>query len=187
VRTDELRCNPDEVMTFLKKSASIQLSQDMIKAVTTRTEGWLVGLQLLGLSLHGHADSGDFLEEVSGSQRYIFDYLIEEVFQNQSASVQTFLLHTSILKRLSASLCDTIMEQSGSQQMLEQLERENLFIVSLDRQRHWYRYHASLDGANAAHIGTYSTLPSKPVVCPARSPERGDISCYHSTAMAVDR
>ena len=142
VRTDELRCNPDEAMAFLKKSASIQLSQDMVETVTTRTEGWLVGLQLLGLSLQGHADSGDFLEEVSGSQRYVFDYLIEEVFQSQSASVQTFLLHTSILKQLSASLCDAILEQSGSQQMLEQLERVNLFIVSLDTQRRWYRYHA---------------------------------------------
>src|SRR2546430_7055794 len=142
VRTDELRCNPDEVVAFLEKSASIQFSQDMINAVTTRTEGWLVGLQLLGLSLQGHADSGDFLEEVSGSQRYIFDYLIEEVFQNQSASVQTFLLYTSILKRLSAPLCDAILEQSGSQQVLEQLERANLFILSLDTQRRWYRYHA---------------------------------------------
>src|SRR6266516_1350892 len=142
VRTDELRCNPDEAMAFLKKSASIQLSQDMVETVTTRTEGWLVGLQLLGLSLQGHADPGDLLEEVSGSQRYIFDYLIEEVFQSQSASVQTFLLHTSILKRLSASLCDAILEQRGSQQMLEQLERANLFIVALDTQRRWYRYHA---------------------------------------------
>ena len=79
---------------------------------------------------------------MSGSQRYIFDYLIEEVFQSQDASVQTFLLYTSILNRLSASLCDAILEQSGSQQMLEQLERANLFIVSLDRQRRWYRYHA---------------------------------------------
>ena len=114
----------------------------MVEKVAARTEGWLVGLQLLGLSLQGHADPGDLLEEVSGSQRYIFDYLIEEVFQSQSASVQTFLLHTSILKRLSAPLCDAILEQSGSQQMLEQLERANLFIVSLDTQRRWYRYHA---------------------------------------------
>jgi LuxR family transcriptional regulator, maltose regulon positive regulatory protein len=158
VRTDELRCNPDEVVAFLEESASIQLSQDMIKAVTTRTEGWLVGLQLLSLSLHGHGDSGDFLEELSGSQRYIFDYLIEEVFQSQSASVQTFLLHTSILKRLSASLCDAILEQSGSQQMLEQLERANLFIVSLDRQRRWYRYHALF--AQALHQWLEQTRPT---------------------------
>jgi LuxR family maltose regulon positive regulatory protein len=142
VRTDQLRCTPDEVMAFLEKTARIQLSQDMVGEVATRTEGWLVGLQLLGLSLQGHADAGDLLEEVSGSQRYIFDYLIEEVFQSQSASAQTFLLHTSILKRLSAPLCDAILQQSGSQQMLEQLERANLFIVSLDTQRRWYRYHA---------------------------------------------
>ncbi len=142
VRTDQLRCSPDEVMAFLNKTVRIQLPQDMVEEVAARTEGWLVGLQLLGLSLQGHADPGDLLEEVSGSQRYIFDYLIEEVFQSQSASVQTFLLHTSILKRLSAPLCDTILQQSGSQQMLEQLERANLFVVSLDTQRRWYRYHA---------------------------------------------
>jgi LuxR family maltose regulon positive regulatory protein len=142
IRTDELRCTPEEVMAFLNKTVSSQISQDVVEEVTARTEGWLVGLQLLGLSLQAHADPGDLLEEVSGSQRYIFDYLIEEVFQNQSVSVQTFLLYTSILKRLSAPLCDAILEQSGSQQVLEQLERANLFIVSLDTQRRWYRYHA---------------------------------------------
>ena len=193
VRTDELRCNPDEVVAFLEKSTSVKLSQDMIKAVTARTEGWLVGLQLLGLSLNGHADFGDFLEDVSGSQRYIFDYLIEEVFQSQSASVQTFLLYTSILKRLSASLCDAILEQNGSQQMLEQLERANLFIVSLDRQRRWYRFHALF--AQALYHWLEQTQPTMiPVLhyrasqwyARARSPERGDISCHHSTAMAVD-
>ena len=129
-------------MVFLNKTVRSQLPQDMIEEVAARTEGWLAGLQLLGLSLQGHADLGDLLEEVSGRQRYIFDYLIEEVFQNQSASVQTFLLYTSILSRLSAPLCDAILEQSGSQQVLEQLERANLFIVSLDTQRRWYRYHA---------------------------------------------
>ncbi|EFH89857.1 LuxR C-terminal-related transcriptional regulator [Ktedonobacter racemifer] len=141
VRTDQLRCSPDEVKTFLKKMARIHLSQHMVEEVATRIEGWLVGLQLLALSLQGLADPSDLLKEVSGSQRYIFDYLIEEVFQRQSPSVQTFLLHTSILRRFSAPLCDAILEQSGSQQMLEQLERANLFIVSLDTQRHWYRYH----------------------------------------------
>ncbi|HEY4387324.1 MAG TPA: AAA family ATPase, partial [Ktedonobacteraceae bacterium] len=142
VRVDELRCRPEEVMAFLKQTANIQLSEDLVEEVTTRTEGWLVGLQLVGLSLQGHADPRDWLDEVSGNHRYIFDYLIEEVFQRQSASIQTFLLQTSILNQLSASLCDAVLEQDGSQQMLEQLERANLFIVSLDRQRHWYRYHA---------------------------------------------
>lgn len=142
IRTDELRCTPDEVMVFLKKTMSIQLSHDMAEEVADRTEGWLAGVQLLGLSLQGNADPGNALEEASGSQRYIFDYLIEEVFQRQSAPVQTFLLQTSILKSLSAPLCDAVLEQDGSQQLLEQLERANLFIVSLDAQRRWFRYHA---------------------------------------------
>ncbi len=129
-------------MAFLKKTVRSQLPQDLIEEVAARTEGWLVGLQLLGLSLQAHGSPSDLLEEVSGSQRYIFDYLIEEVFQNQSASMQTFLLSTSILKQLSAPLCDAILQQSGSQQVLEHLERANLFLVSLDTQRHWYRYHA---------------------------------------------
>src|SRR5207253_2286764 len=115
VRTDALRCTPEEVMAFLEQTLSIQLAQDMVEEVAARTEGWLVALQLLGLSLQGHAAPGDLLEEVSGSQRYIFDSLIEEVFQRQSAAVQTFLLQTSILKQLSAPLCDAILEQSGSQ------------------------------------------------------------------------
>jgi LuxR family maltose regulon positive regulatory protein len=158
VRTDELRCSPDEVMAFLKKTARIPLSQDMVEQFATRTEGWLVGLQLLSLSLQGRAEPGDLLEEVSGSQRYIFDYLIEEVFQSQSASVQTFLLHTSILKQLSAPLCDAVLEQSGSQQMLEQLERTNLFVVSLDTQRRWYRYHALF--AEVLHHRLEQTQPA---------------------------
>jgi len=102
VRTDELRCNPEEVMAFLKQTVRIPLSPDLVEEVATRTEGWLVGLQLLSLSLQEHADPEDLLEEVSGSQSYIFDYLIEEVFQSQSAAVQTFLMHTSILKRRDA-------------------------------------------------------------------------------------
>lgn len=142
VRTDQLRCTSEEVMAFLKEVMGIQLHRDLIQDVTARTEGWLVGLQLLGLSLQGHTDPGNLLDEASGSQRYILDYLTDEVLQKQDESVQTFLLHTSILERLSAPLCDAIMEQRGSQQMLEQLEQANLFVVSLDMQRRWYRYHA---------------------------------------------
>ena len=95
-----------------------------------RTEGWLVGLQLLGLSLPGHADPASLLEEVSGDQRYILDYLTEEVLRRQPQEVQTFLLCTSILEQLSASLCDAVMEQTGSQQMFERLEQSQ-FICGL--------------------------------------------------------
>ena len=145
LRTDDLRCRPDEAMAFLEQTVTTSLPEDLVEQVASRTEGWLVGLQLVALSLQGRGASGGWLEEVeevSGSQRYIFDYLMEEVFGRQSAAVQTFLLSTSILTQLSAPLCDAILEQSGSQQALEQLERANLFLVSLDGQRQWYRYHA---------------------------------------------
>ena len=144
LRTDELRCQPEEAIAYLKQTVNIPLPRDVVERVAQRTEGWLAGLQLVALSLQGRGEARSLLEEVeevSGSQRYIFDYLIEEVFGRQSAAVQTFLLQTSILTQLSAPLCDAILEQSGSQQLLEQLEHANLFLVSLDGQRHWYRFH----------------------------------------------
>ena len=109
--------------------------------MTIRTEGWLVGLQLLALSFP--KSRSDYpIKDVSGDQRYILDYLTEEVLQRQSQEVQTFLLCTSILERLNASLCDAIIEQTGSQQILQWIEQANLFVVSLDGKREWYRYHA---------------------------------------------
>ena len=142
VRTNQLRCTPEEVMAFFKEVMGMQLPTDIIQNATTKTEGWLVGLHLLGLSLQGYTDPADLLDEVSGSQRYILDYLMEEVLRRQPPSVQTFLLHTSLLERLSAPLCDAVLQQTGSQEILEFLERANVFVVPLDGQRRWFRYHA---------------------------------------------
>ncbi len=142
VRTDELRCTVEETRTFFHEVMHIHLLDEMIQEVTTRTEGWLVGLQLLALSLQGHADPTTLLEEVSGDQHYILDYLTEDVLRRQPPEVQTFLLYTSILEQLNASLCDAVMELHDSQQMLQRLEQANLFVVSLDSKRVWYRYHA---------------------------------------------
>ena len=142
VRTNQLRCSPEEVMTFFKEVMGVQLPTDIIQDATARTEGWLVGLQLLGLSLQGDTAPTNLLDEVSGSQRYILDYLVEEVLRRQPSEVQTFLLRTSILERLSASLCDALLEQTNSQELLEFLERANVFVVPLDGRRRWYRYHA---------------------------------------------
>jgi LuxR family maltose regulon positive regulatory protein len=118
------------------------LPDETIQEVVTRTEGWLVGLQLLALSLQGQTDPTLLLEETSGDQSYILDYLTQEVLRRQPQEVQTFLLSTCLLERLTASLCDAVMGHSGSQQMLERLERTNLFLTSLDNKRQWYRYHA---------------------------------------------
>ena len=115
VRTHQLRCTPEEVRAFFLEVMGMQLPENLIQEVSTRTEGWLVGLQLLGLSLQGQVVSGDLLEEVSGNQHYILDYLMEEVLRRMPPPVQTFLLRTSILERFSASLCDAVLEQTDSQ------------------------------------------------------------------------
>jgi len=142
VRTDQLRCTLEETGAFLHDVMGMQLPDETIQQVRSRTEGWLVGLQLLGLSLPERTDSLTFLQQVSGDQRYILDFLTQEVLERQPQEIQAFLLCTSILERLNASLCDAIMEQHGSQQMLQRLEQTNLFVVSLDSKRQWYRYHA---------------------------------------------
>jgi LuxR family maltose regulon positive regulatory protein len=142
IRTNQLRCTVEETAAFFHQVMGLDLPEKTVQEVTVRTEGWLVSLQLLHLSLPEHADPLSLLEEVSGNQHYILDYLTEEVLQRQPQEVQTFLLCTSILEQLSASLCDAVMEQHGSHRMLQQLEQANLFVVSLDNRRQWYRYHA---------------------------------------------
>ena len=143
IRTEQLRCTAKETRAFLHEVMDTQLLDDMIQQVTARTEGWLVGLQLFGLSLQKYADHpSKLLAEASGDQRYILDFLTQEVLGRQPQEVQIFLLSTCILERLTASLCDAVLQQSGSQQMLHQLDKANLFVISLDSKRQWYRYHA---------------------------------------------
>jgi LuxR family maltose regulon positive regulatory protein len=142
IRTESLCCTLEETHTFLHEVMGIQLEPDEVEQVMARTEGWLMGLQFVGLSLRGHETPQTLLTQLSGTQRYILDYLTEEVLQQQPAELQTFLLQTSILAQLTSSLCDTVMGQAGSQQVLETLERANIFLVPLDGERRWYRYHA---------------------------------------------
>jgi LuxR family maltose regulon positive regulatory protein len=142
VRTDQLRCTAEETEAFFKVVMGIQLSEETTQEMTVRTEGWLVGLQLLGLSRPEHVNPATLLQELSGDQYHILGFLTQEVLGRQPQEMQTFLLSTCILERLNASLCDAIMEQHDSQQLLQRLERANLFVVSLDSKRQWYRYHA---------------------------------------------
>src|SRR6266487_4008198 len=152
IRTDSLCCTPEETHTFLREVMGISLEPDEVEQVTERTEGWLMGLQLVGLSLRGHGTPHALLTQLSGTQRYILDYLTEEVLQQQSTEIQMFLLQTSILAQLTSSLCDTVMGQAGSQQVLETLERANVFLVPLDGERCWYRYHALFAEALRARL-----------------------------------
>jgi ATP/maltotriose-dependent transcriptional regulator MalT len=141
VRTEQLRCTDTEVADFLREIVGVELSSSEVEQVTSRTGGWLVSLQMLDLSLRRSEDPFHVQGEVRGSHRHILDYLTEEVLRQQPPAMQRFLLRTSILERLTAPLCDAVLEQSGSQQVLEELKRTNLFLISLDSQRRWYRYH----------------------------------------------
>ncbi len=141
VRTDQLCCTVEETRALFHEVMGIQLSDETVRAVTVRMEGWLMGLQLLGLSFPEQTDPLRLLQEISREQRYILDYLTEVVLKRQPQEVQTFLLCTSILEQLNATLCDAVTEQHSSQLMLQYLEKANLFVVSLDSKRQWYRYH----------------------------------------------
>ena len=141
VRATQLRFGTVEVSTFLQAVMGLDLQASDIATLESHTEGWIAGLQLAALSLQGRIDISGFLAAFTGSHRYVLDYLSDEVLAQQPATVQQFLLHTSILDRLSGPLCDAVMGQEGSQAMLEALERANLFVVALDDERGWYRYH----------------------------------------------
>ena len=141
LRATDLRFTPEEAAEFLKEVMGLDLSTEDIAALESRTEGWIAGLQLAALSMQGRKDTAGFVQAFTGSHRFVLDYLVEEVLQQQPDRVRTFLLQTSILDRLSGPLCDAITGQEESRGMLEALERGNLFVVPLDDERRWYRYH----------------------------------------------
>ena len=143
VRATDLRFTPAEAAEFLNQVMNLNLSAEDIAALEARTEGWIAGLQLAALSMQGHQDAASFIKSFSGSHHFVLDYLVEEVLHQQPEDVQTFLLRTSILNRLCGPLCDAVLlDPSASGQVtLEYLERSNLFIVPLDNERRWYRYH----------------------------------------------
>ena len=141
IRQADLRFTPKETADFLRRVTQADLSSADVAALQQRTEGWIAGLQLAALSIRSHDDVSRLVQSFTGSHRYILDYLIDEVFQQQSADVQDFLLRTSILERFTAALCDAVAERDDSRQVLLALEQANLFILPLDESRQWYRYH----------------------------------------------
>ena len=140
-RTHDLRFTVDEATAFIRDVMGLELSVDHVAALETRTEGWIAGLQLAALSIQGRDDVSGFINAFTGNDRYIVDYLVEEVLQSQPDRVRSFLLQTSVLDRMSGPLCDSITGQEDGESMLELLERGNLFLVPLDGNRRWYRYH----------------------------------------------
>ncbi len=150
LRQEELRFTASEAAAFLNEAMDLGLSPEQVAALVARTEGWIAGLQMAAISMRGHVqrqgsvDLSRFVQELTGSHRFILDYLTEEVLDQQPANVQAFLLETSILDRLTGPLCDAVCSSLGAGEgraVLEQLERGSFFVVPLDDERKWYRYH----------------------------------------------
>jgi LuxR family maltose regulon positive regulatory protein len=155
VRAADLRFTAEEIGAYLNGAMGLGLSAADVAALGDRTEGWIAALQLAALSIDGRDDVAGFISGFAGTDRYVFDYLVEEVLQRQPETVRQFLLDTCFLDRLSGPLCDAVTGRSGSRETLDLLYRGNLFLVPLDDQREWYRYHhlfadvleTQLDGA----------------------------------------
>jgi LuxR family maltose regulon positive regulatory protein len=141
IRAADLRFTPDEAAAYLNETMGLRLTPPDVAALEGRTEGWIAALQLAALSMQGRDDVAGFIAGFAGDDRYVVDYLVEEVLQRQPAQVRAFLLQTSILGRLSGPLCDAVTGHGGGRAMLEALDRGNLFLVPLDDRRRWYRYH----------------------------------------------
>lgn len=142
LRATDLRFTPAETAAFLNEAMGLNLSETDVAALEARTEGWIAGLQLAALSIQGHQDdAASFINAFTGSHRFVLDYLVEEVLHQQSESVQKFLLQTAVLNQFTGPLCNALTGDNNGQEILESLERTNLFLVSLDNERRWYRYH----------------------------------------------
>ena len=141
LRAADLCFTADETADLFNKCEDLQLSAQDMHLLETRTEGWVAGLQLAALSLHGRRDPSCFIKGFKGDNRYIADYLTEEVLSRQPEQLRNFLLHTSILRRLCGPLCDAVTRQENSRNVLITLEKDNLFAIPLDDERCWYRYH----------------------------------------------
>ncbi len=152
LRAADLRFTPSEAAAFLNQAMGLGLSAEDVAALESRTEGWIAGLQLAALSMQGRKDAAGFIQAFTGSHRFVLDYLVEEVLQRQPERIRRFLLQTSILDRLSGSLCDAVTAQEDGKGTLETLDRSNLFVVPLDDQRQWYRYHHLFADVLQAHV-----------------------------------
>jgi LuxR family maltose regulon positive regulatory protein len=153
LRAADLRFTLEDAVALLREVWELNLPEESIAALEERTEGWVTGLQLAALSLRGASDAARFIQGFTGSNRYILDYLAGEVLEQQPGQVRSFLLETSVLAQLSGPLCDALTGRGDGQEMLEHLEQANLFLVPLDEERHWYRYHHLFADLLLARLG----------------------------------
>jgi len=141
IRSSDLSFTANDISELFNKNLKLGLNKDDIHVMKSKTEGWIAGLQLAAISLQGIENISEFISGVAGNNRYIMDYLMEEVMNTQNDEMREFLLNTSILEKMSGSLCDAVLGKNNSQEFLEKLEKSNMFIIPLDNERQWFRYH----------------------------------------------
>lgn len=141
IRSSDLGFSANDISILFNKKLKIKLSNDDAYSLETKTEGWIAGLQLAALSMQGREDLTEFIKDLKGDNRYIMDYLMDEVLKIQTDEIKDFLIKTSVLEQMSAPLCNALLKREDSQQVLESLEQNNMFIIPLDANRTWYRYH----------------------------------------------
>lgn len=188
LRATDLQFTPAEATEFLNRVMGLNLTEGEVAALESRTEGWIAGLQLAALSMQGHQDTTRFIKSFTGSHRFVLDYLIEEVLTQQSEKIQAFLLRTSILDRMCGSLCDAVLldPSTSSQEILELLERANLFIVPLDNERRWYRYHHLFGDLLRQRLGQPKELPEYHLRASAWYEANADLTPAFHHALAAD-
>lgn len=189
LRAIDLRFTSAEAAEFLNQMMGLNLSDQNITALESRTEGWIAGLQLAALSMQGHQDATSFIKSFTGSHHFILDYLVEEVLGRQPGEIQNFLLHTSFLERLCGSLCEAVLETSlgSGQSTLEELERANLFLLPLDNERHWYRYHHLFGDLLRQRLGQPQELASYHLRASAWYEANGELDqAFHHAFAAGD-
>jgi LuxR family maltose regulon positive regulatory protein len=189
LRAADLRFTPAEAADFLNQVMGLNLSAEDIAALETRTEGWIAGLQFAALSMQGHQDAATFIKSFTGSHHFVLDYLVEEVLHQQPESIQTFLLRTSILDRMCGPLCDAVLgsPSASGQETLEYLERANLFIVPLDNERRWYRYHHLFGDLLRQRLGKPKEFAEFNLRASQWQEENGDLgAAFHHAIAAGD-
>ncbi len=157
LRADDLRFTLAETTSFLTEAMALRLSDDEVATLNNRTEGWIASLRMAAVSMQGREDIPDFIVAFSGTHRYILDYLSQEVINCQQPNVQSFLLETSILNRLSVPLCDAVTDRNDSREILDLLEADNLFLSPLDNERRWFRYHQLFAELLRSRLGVSQT------------------------------
>jgi LuxR family maltose regulon positive regulatory protein len=145
-RARDLRFSLEETCTFLRDMMDLELTETELERLDARTEGWVAGVQMAALSMQGKQDFTAFMDGFEGSNRYILDYLVEEVLEQQPRELQQFLMQTSILRKMNGELCDYLTGEKGGRETLHRLEDANLFLIALDDKREWYRYHHLFSG-----------------------------------------